>query len=103
VIPQLRDWHARYQEAGLTIVGVHSPEFFWERKHERVEAATRKFSILYPVVLDNNLAIWERYGVSAWPTTIVVDRRGFIRYRHVGEGGYATTEALLRRLLDEPA
>jgi hypothetical protein len=55
------------------------------------------------VVLDNDLAIWERYGVSAWPTTIVVDRRGVIRYRHVGEGAYATTEALLRRLLDEPA
>jgi hypothetical protein len=55
------------------------------------------------VVLDNDLAIWERYGVSAWPTTIVVDRRGLIRYRHVGEGAYATTEALLRRLLDEPA
>jgi thiol-disulfide isomerase/thioredoxin len=103
VIPTLRDWHARYQEAGLTIVGVHSPEFFWERNHDRVVAATRKFSILYPVVLDNDLAIWERYGVSAWPTTIVVDRRGLIRYRHVGEGAYATTEALLRRLLDEPA
>jgi hypothetical protein len=103
VIPQLRDWHARYQEAGLTIVGVHSPEFFWERKQERVVAATRKYSILYPVVLDNDLAIWERYRVSAWPTRFVVDRRGFIRFRHVGEGAYATTEALIRRLLAEPA
>jgi hypothetical protein len=103
VIPQLRDWHARYQEAGLTIVGVHTPEFFWERRHDSVMAATRKLAVPYPVVLDNDFAIWERYSVSAWPTMILVDRRGFMRYRHVGEGAYATTEAMLRRLLDEPA
>jgi hypothetical protein len=103
VIPQLRDWHARYREAGLTIVGVHSPEFFWERRPDRVVAAARKFSVLYPVVLDNDLGIWERYGVSAWPTMILVDRRGFVRYRHVGEGNYAVIEVTILGLLGEPA
>jgi hypothetical protein len=102
VIPQLREWHARYQQAGLTIVGVHTPEFFWERRQDSVVAATRKFAILYPVVLDNDLAIWERFGVSAWPTMVLVDRRGLVRYRHVGEGAYGETEAMLRRLLAEP-
>lgn len=74
MIPQLRDWHARYREAGLTIVGVHAPEFFWERSPDRVVAATKKFGILYPVVLDNDFAIWTRYGVWAWPTRVLVDR-----------------------------
>ncbi|MGH7325989.1 MAG: redoxin domain-containing protein [Candidatus Rokuibacteriota bacterium] len=101
MIPQLRDWHARYAEAGLTIVGVHSPEFFWERSHDRVVAATRKFGILYPVVRDNDFAIWERYGVRAWPTRVLVDRGGRVRYRHIGEGAYDETAALIRRLLAE--
>jgi peroxiredoxin len=97
----LRDWHARYREGGLTIVGVHAPEFFWERSPDRVVAATKKFGILYPVVLDNDFAIWQRYGVWAWPTRFLVDRQGQVRYRHVGEGDYAATEALIRRLLGE--
>jgi alkyl hydroperoxide reductase subunit AhpC len=101
VIPQLREWHTKFRDAGLTIIGVHAPEFYWERSHERVVAATRKFGILYPVVQDNDLAIWERYGVWAWPTRVLVDRTGVVRFRHVGEGAYEETEALIRRLLAE--
>jgi hypothetical protein len=99
VIPQLRDWHARYQKSGLTIVGVHTPEFLWEKPYDKVVEATGRLGIQYPVVQDNDQAIWNRWGVRAWPTTTLVDRRGVLRYRHIGEGAYAETEAMIQRLL----
>jgi hypothetical protein len=101
VIPQLRDWHERFAGAGLTIVGVHSPEFAWEKPHERVQAATRELRITYPVVQDNDFAIWKRYGIWAWPTAVLVDKHGVVRYHHVGEGAYRETERMIRELLAE--
>lgn len=101
MIPQLRAWHDRYQAAGLTIVGVHSPEFFWEKSSAKVAEATRRLGIRYPVVQDNDFAIWRRFGVRAWPTAVLVDRKGIVRYRHVGEGDDEATEAVIRRLLAE--
>jgi hypothetical protein len=97
----LRDWHARYEAAGLTIVGVHSPEFFWEKPYDKVVAATGRLGVHYPVVQDNEMTIWNRWGVRAWPTLVLVDRRGVVRYRHIGEGQYAETEATIQRLLAE--
>ena len=64
-------------------------------------AATKKLGILYPVVQDNDFAIWNRYAVRAWPTRVLVDRSGVVRFNHIGEGAYEETEALIRRLLDE--
>jgi hypothetical protein len=101
VIPQLRDWHERYATAGLTIVGVHTPEFFWEKPYDRVVAAVRDLTIPYAVIQDNEWATWTRYGVRGWPTAVLVDRRGIVRYRHVGEGAYRSTEAVIQRLLRE--
>jgi alkyl hydroperoxide reductase subunit AhpC len=101
VIPQLRDWHARYERDGLTVVGVHTPEFFWEKPRDKVAEATGRLGVKYPVVQDNDMAIWNRWGVRAWPTLALVDRRGVVRYRHIGEGEYAETEAMIRRLLAE--
>jgi hypothetical protein len=101
VIPQLRDWHERYTPAGLTIVGVHTPEFFWEKPYDRVVAAVRNLKIPYAVVQDNGWVNWKRYGVRGWPTAVLVDRRGIVRYRHVGEGAYRETEAVIQRLLLE--
>ena len=101
MIPQLRAWHAKYGPAGLAIVGVHSPEFFWEKSHDRVVEATKKLGVRYPVVQDNDFAIWKRFGVRAWPTLVLVDRRGGVRYRHIGEGEYEETEAMIQRLLAE--
>jgi hypothetical protein len=101
VIPQLRGWHDKYTGEGLTVVGVHSPEFAWEKPYDKVVAATRELGIRYPVVQDNDFAIWKRYGVRAWPTTILLDRMGVVRYRHIGEGAYEETEAMIRRLLQE--
>jgi thiol-disulfide isomerase/thioredoxin len=101
VLPALRGWHEAYAAVGLTIVGVHSPEFLWERPLDRVADAVRELGIRYPVVQDNDFAIWKRYGTWAWPTAVLVDRRGVIRYSHIGEGAYAETDAMIRRLLDE--
>ena len=101
MIPQLRVWHEQYGKAGLTIVGVHTPEFFWEKSHARVVGAVKEFGIRYAVVQDNDWAIWKRFGIWAWPTTILVDKQGVVRYHHIGEGGFQETEAMIRRLLGE--
>ena len=102
MIPQLRDWHARFEKDGLTIVGVHSPEFSWEKPYEKVVAATRGLGVTYPVVQDNDFAIWRRYGNWAWPAAVIVDKRGVVRFTHIGEGGYREAEDVIRRLVAEP-
>jgi cytochrome oxidase Cu insertion factor (SCO1/SenC/PrrC family) len=102
VIPQLRDWHAKYQAKGLTIVGVHSPEFAWEKPYDKVVAATKELRVAYPVVQDNDFVIWKRYANRYWPAAVIVDKKGVIRYTHVGEGAYAEMERLIQRLLAEP-
>ena len=101
MIPQLRAWHDKYEAAGLTIVGVHTPEFFWEKPYDKVVAATKRFSIRYPVVQDNDSAIWKRFGIWAWPTAVLVDKKGIVRHQHIGEGAYEETESVIRRLLAE--
>jgi hypothetical protein len=101
VVPQLRAWHERYAPEGLTIVGVHSPEFFWEKPLASVQAAVEELGISYPVVQDNDFAIWKRYGTRYWPTAVLVDRRGAVRYYHIGEGAYQEFEAVIQRLLAE--
>ena len=101
MIPQLRDWHARYEKAGLTIVGVHTPEFFWEKRHDKVVEASGRLGLRYPIVQDNDMQIWNRWSVRAWPTLVLVDRRGLVRYRHIGEGEYPETETIIQRLLTE--
>ena len=101
MIPQLRAWRERYEGHGLTIVGVHSPEFFWERSRDSVVSAAQRLGVRYPVVQDNDFAIWKRYGVRAWPTAVLVDRAGIVRFRHIGEGAYEETEGLIQRLLAE--
>ena len=94
-------WHDKYERVGLAVVGVHSPEFFWEKPYDKVVEATRKLGVRYPVVQDNDFVIWRRYSVRAWPTLVLVDKRGVVRYRHIGEGDYEDTEAVIQRLLRE--
>ena len=84
-------------------MGVHSPEFTWEQPYDKVVEAARKLDVRYPVVQDNDFAIWKRYGVRAWPTLVLVDRKGIVRYRHIGEGAYEETERMIRLLLAEGA
>jgi hypothetical protein len=97
----LRDWHARYEKTGLTIVGVHTPEFFWEKPYDKVVEASGRLGLRYPIVQDNDWAIWNRWSVRAWPTLVLVDRRGVVRHRHIGEGEYEQTETIIQRLLAE--
>ena len=97
----MRDWHEKYADVGLTIVGVHSPEFPWEKPVEKVIAATKRLEIRFPVVQDNDFAIWKRYGVWGWPTIVLIDKKGMIRYNHIGEGAYEKTEFIIKKLLAE--
>ena len=96
----LRDWHDKYSPHGLVIVGVHTPEFDFEKLPENVSAATQDFGLEYPVALDNDYRTWNSYGVNAWPTKFLLDHDGNIRYGHRGEGGYAETEEAIRELLE---
>ncbi len=97
----MRGWHDKYEQAGLTIVSVHSPEFPWEKPIDKVKGATVKLGIKYPVVQDNGFDIWKRYNVRAWPTLVLVDKKGIIRYSHIGEGAYSATESTIKQLLAE--
>lgn len=99
--PYLNAWHEKYTDKGLVIVGVHSPEFDFEKKIENVQAAVEKESIKYPIVLDNDFQTWRAYQNQYWPRKYLIDADGFIRYDHVGEGSYAETEAQIQALLLE--
>ena len=87
----------------MTIIGVHTPEFFWEKSSDRVRAAVADLKIRYPVVQDNDYENWKRFGVWAWPTAVLVDKKGIVRYTHIGEGAYAKLESVIQALLAENA
>ena len=99
--PYLNAWHEKYSDDGLLVVGVHTPEFGFERDRENVEAAVGEAGIEYPVVLDNGYATWNAYDNRYWPAMYLVDADGFVRYKHFGEGAYGQTEAKIRELLAE--
>jgi thiol-disulfide isomerase/thioredoxin len=96
----LRRMHDRYQP-DFTVVGVHSPEFAFERSVQNVERAVREHRLEYPVGLDNDFVAWNAYGNRYWPTMYLIDRAGQIRYTHIGEGNYGHTETAIRTLLAE--
>ena len=98
-LPYLEAWDAKYRSKGLTIVGVESPEFPFERDAGNVASAIRQFGIRYPVVQDNNLDTWNAWANEYWPADYLIDDTGHVRYATFGEGDYATTEAAIRALL----
>ncbi len=100
-LPSLKRWDKAYRDRGLTIVGVHSPEFDEERKVEHLRREVASLGIKYPVVTDNDYATWKAYSVEAWPTLFILDKSGRVRWSHVGEGAYAETEKLIQELLAE--
>jgi peptide-methionine (R)-S-oxide reductase len=100
-LPYLNRWHENYKDKGLTIVGVHSPEFDEEKKVETLRGKVASLGIRYPVVTDNDYATWNAYNVNAWPTVFLLDKAGKIRWMHVGEGAYAETEQSIQQLLAE--
>ncbi len=99
VMPHVKQWHARYRDKGLVVVGVHTPEYGYERSTENVEAAVKRFGIAYPVAQDNGYRTWNAYGNRYWPALYLVDQDGRVVYRHFGEGDYARTEATIRQTL----
>jgi cytochrome c biogenesis protein CcdA/thiol-disulfide isomerase/thioredoxin len=100
-LPYLEAWQQRYARDGFTIVGVHSPEFPFEKDADNVRAAIRQNHLTYPVVQDNDLATWDAWGNQYWPADYLVDAQGNVRDAHFGEGGYDETERAIRTLLQE--
>jgi thiol-disulfide isomerase/thioredoxin len=102
-VPYLNAWHEKYADEGLVIVGVHTPEFEFEKDYNNVKAAVEKFEIKYPVALDNDKGTWKEYENRYWPRKYLIDNEGYIRYDHIGEGAYAETEKVIQSLLAERA
>ena len=98
-LPYIVQWHQRYAAQGLRVIGVHTPEFGYERDANNVKQALRKNQITYPVPLDNAYKTWQAYSNQYWPNLYLADRQGILRYSHSGEGAYDTTEQTIRRLL----
>jgi len=102
-LPYITSWDEKYSDQGLLIVGIHSPEFEFEKNPENVKIAIEKYNINYPVVLDNDMKTWKAFENNYWPRKYIADHEGNIRYDHIGEGGYQETEKIIQQLLDERA
>jgi thiol-disulfide isomerase/thioredoxin len=100
-LPFVKSWDVSYRDKGLTVIGVHSPEFDDERKVENLRREVASLGIRYPVVTDNDYQTWNAYNVEAWPTAFLLDKQGRIRWKHVGEGDYDEAEQLIQKLLAE--
>jgi len=98
-LPYLKEWNKRYSEKGLILIGVHTPQFPFTRDPVNVRKAIDKFQIQYPVVMDNDYHIWNSFRCTTWPTKILVDKYGFIRYVHAGEGQYQNFEHAIQSLV----
>ena len=99
-LPFLREWHDRYADQGLVIVGVHTPEFEFEKLYDNVVQATKDDGVVWPVVQDNDFAVWRSYSNRYWPAKYLIDQTGEIVFTHFGEGKYAETEEQIRSLLE---
>jgi thiol-disulfide isomerase/thioredoxin len=102
-IPYLNEWYQKYSDKGLVIIGIHTPEFEFEKNIDNVRAAVKEHMIEYPVLQDSNYATWNAFQNIYWPRDYVIDKEGFIRYDHIGEGGYNETENVIKSLLEEPS
>jgi AhpC/TSA family protein len=100
-LPYVKAWHERYADAGLAVIGVHSPGYSFGRAREPVESAVERLGIGYPVALDPDLEVWRAYGVPGWPARYLFDRRGLLRWFHFGEGDYEGTERAIHETLLE--
>jgi thiol-disulfide isomerase/thioredoxin len=98
-LPYVKAWAAKYGDAGLTIIGVHTPEFGFEKNVDNVEPATRGFGVEYPIALDPDYAVWSAFANHFWPAIYIADGDGRLRHHHFGEGEYAATEMVIQQLL----
>ena len=100
-LPYVKAWHQKYHDQGLVVVGVHAPEFAFERDPGNVAKAVRELGIGYPVAVDNQYTIWRAFRNQYWPAHYLIDAQGRLRYHHFGEGNYAETERVIQQLLQE--
>jgi thiol-disulfide isomerase/thioredoxin len=98
-LPHVKGWHQQYKDQGLVVVGVHTPEFPFERSTSNVKTAIKRFDIRFPVAQDNRYSTWKAYNNQYWPGFYLVDKKGQVVYTHFGEGQYAQTDAAIRALL----
>ncbi|HEY9647197.1 MAG TPA: thioredoxin family protein [Chroococcidiopsis sp.] len=98
-LPYITQWHQQYADQGLRVIGIHTPEFAFERQVNNIKAALTEHGITYPVPLDNDFATWKAYKNRYWPHLFLSDRDGIIRYDYIGEGAYSETESVIRQLL----
>lgn len=100
-LPYISEWYRRYHDKGLEIIGVHAPEFTFSRTEENVRRGIEEFEIKYPVVMDNDYKIWQAFANRYWPSKYLIDKSGYFRYAHFGEGSYIETELAIQLLLRE--
>lgn len=100
-LPYVQAWHERYRDKGLTVIGVHTPEFTFAQYESNVEHGIREFGLTYPIVIDSNREIWKAFANRYWPTKYLLDQEGYLRYGHFGEGGYIECEQVIQELLRE--
>jgi len=98
-LPYIQEWHRRYAPYGLTVIGVHTPEFDFARQKDNVATAVKSFKLTYPIVLDNEYKIWDSYANRYWPRKYLINQDGIIVFDHAGEGGYIETEKKIQELL----
>jgi thiol-disulfide isomerase/thioredoxin len=99
--PYVRAWAERYRNQGLVVIGVHTPEFEFEKDLDNISGSLNRFRVEYPVAVDSDYAIWNAFGNRYWPATYIIDAKGNIRFHHFGEGEYEATEAAIQQLLRE--
>lgn len=100
-LPYVQAWHERYRDKGLTVIGVHTPEFTFAQYESNVERGIREFGLTYPIVIDSDREIWKAFANRYWPTKYLLDKDGYLRYGHFGEGSYAECEQVIQELLRE--
>src|SRR5271170_5673183 len=100
-LPYVKSWAAKYKDAGLVVIGVHTPEFSFEHEPTNVEDAVRNLNVVFPVAIDSKYGIWQSFNNQAWPAQYLVDAKGRIRYHHFGEGDYGEIERVIQELLKE--
>jgi len=100
-LPYITAWNSKYADKGLLIIGIHSPEFEFEKDFNNVQTAVKQYNITYPVVQDNEMKTWKAFDNRYWPRKYITDSEGYIRYDHIGEGGYIETEKIIQDLLQE--
>jgi thiol-disulfide isomerase/thioredoxin len=100
-LPYVQAWHERYLDKGLTVIGVHTPEFMFAQYESNVERGIREFGLTYPIVVDSNREIWKAFANRYWPTKYLLDKDGYLRWGHFGEGGYVECEQAIQELIRE--